>query len=212
VTRRADGSKLFDLATCSGAFRLGLLLGAFLSVSLFGLVLWRTKQGGRGTRPPSATTSARSSIRLLFPVPSGSRSGLESGFTERRGTRRHEAVDIHAERGAPVLAVSDGKLERMSNNRQGGKGLYQRSPTGALCYYYAHLERYANGLSPGQPLTRGQLLGYVGSTGNASENAPHLHFAVFRLAAGQSCSDGQAIDPYPLFNETDVPGDSAKSK
>jgi murein DD-endopeptidase MepM/ murein hydrolase activator NlpD len=211
VIRIREGSRLFDLSTCSGAFRLGLLLGTALSVWLFSLVLWRSKQDARRASPP-LKTATRSSSRLLFPVPSGSRSGLESGFAERRGARRHEAVDIHADRGAPVLAVSDGTLERLSNSSQGGKGLYHRSVTGEWCYYYAHLERYAAGLSRGQRLTRGQLLGHVGSTGNASENAPHLHFAVFRLAAAQNCSEGRPVDPFPLLEDTGVSADVATSE
>ncbi|MBN2369793.1 MAG: M23 family metallopeptidase [Vicinamibacteria bacterium] len=192
-------SRHFDLSTCSGAFRLGLLLGAGLSAALFSFVLWRSKRDTFRTGPPSKPTVTQSAGLLLFPVSGGSRSGIESGFRELRGDRRHEAVDIFADRGTPVLAVSDGSLARLSNSRQGGKGLYQRSATGEFCYYYAHFDRYADGLEQGRLLARGQIVGYVGSTGNASVNAPHLHFAVFRLAAGQRCAEGKPVDPFPLF-------------
>jgi murein DD-endopeptidase MepM/ murein hydrolase activator NlpD len=117
-----------------------------------------------------------------------------------RGARRHGAVDIFAPRGTPVLAVSDGTLERLSQGGQGGLALYQRAASGDRCYYYAHLDRYAGGLTPGLALSRGQPLGAVGSTGNADASSPHLHFAVLERGKGQSCTQGTPVDPFPLLD------------
>jgi murein DD-endopeptidase MepM/ murein hydrolase activator NlpD len=187
-----------DFLTFPGILRLGLLLGSMLSVFLFGFLIWNQRPRRYGIDRAASQTRSSSGL-LLFPVLGGSRAQVVSGFEDRRGTRQHNAVDIHAKRGTPVVAVDDGTLEQLSNNGQGGLGLYLRSVSSAHCYYYAHLDRYANGLKLGQALIRGQLIGYVGSTGNADDDAPHLHFAVFRLETEQRCARGTPIDPQPLL-------------
>jgi murein DD-endopeptidase MepM/ murein hydrolase activator NlpD len=169
-----------------------------LSVFLFGFLVWNQRPR-RHSIDRSASQTRSSSGLLLFPVLGGSRTQVVSGFEDRRGARQHNAVDIRATRGTPVVAVDDGTLEQLSNNGRGGLGLYLRSVSGARCYYYAHLDRYADGLTLGQALIRGQLIGYVGSTGNAADDAPHLHFAVFRLEPEQRCARGTPIDPRPLL-------------
>jgi murein DD-endopeptidase MepM/ murein hydrolase activator NlpD len=125
---------------------------------------------------------------------------LTDTFNDTRdGTRRHEALDIMAARGTPVLAASDGTVAKLFTSVPGGLTIYEFDPTSTYAYYYAHLDHYAPGLSEGKVLKRGDLIAYVGSTGNASADAPHLHFAIFVLGPGKQWWKGTAIDPYPLL-------------
>src|SRR5574341_1859127 len=94
------------------------------------------------------------------------------------GARRHGAIDILAPRGTPVLAADDGSILRVGFNTLGGLTIYQSDPEKRFVYYYAHLDRYASTLRDGSPVSRGDVIGYVGSTGNAPPNTPHLHFQV----------------------------------
>ncbi len=154
------------------------------------------------TPGPVATTptSAKPTTGLLIPVQGVTTEQLEDTFNDTRGTgRRHEAQDIMAARGTPVLATSDGTVEKLFTSKRGGLTIYEFDPTRTHAYYYAHLASYANGLSEGSPITRGQVIGYVGSTGNASPDAPHLHFAIFVLGPEKQWWKGTAIDPYPLL-------------
>jgi len=138
---------------------------------------------------------------LRLPVDDASVEAMKGGFEERRdaGRRGHEAVDILAPRHTPVRAVDDGTIAKLFNSRAGGITLYQYDSTGRFCYYYAHLERYAVGLKEGQRVARGQVIGFVGTSGNAPPNTPHLHFAVFELDAERRWWEGRAIDPYLIF-------------
>ena len=104
-----------------------------------------------------------------------------------------------APRGTPVLAVDGGRIAKLFLSKPGGTTLYQFDATGRFAYYYAHLDSYAEGLAEGQAVRRGQLLGYVGSTGNASPDAPHLHFGIFRLDAQQRWWTGVPLNPYPYL-------------
>jgi peptidoglycan LD-endopeptidase LytH len=127
---------------------------------------------------------------------------FKGGFAERRdGDRPHEAVDMLAPRNTPVHAVENGTIAKLFNSKAGGLTIYQFDPTGRLCYYYAHLERYAEGLHDGQTVTQGEVIGYVGTSGNAPANTPHLHFAVFELNGDRKWWQGRAIDPYLVFKE-----------
>jgi peptidoglycan LD-endopeptidase LytH len=136
------------------------------------------------------------SHHLLLPVQGLRREELHDSFAEGRGGHVHEALDIMATRNTPVLAVEDGRLARLFNSRQGGNTIYQSDPSETYTYYYAHLERYADGLREGAPLRRGQVIGYVGTSGNAPPNSPHLHFAIFRMTPEKQWWKGIAIDPY----------------
>ena len=132
----------------------------------------------------------------------GIRDALEfEGFeVQSRGTGRlHDAIDIMATRGTPVLAVADGRVAKLFDSKPGGLTVYQFDREEKLAYYYAHLDRYAAGLTEGRVLKRGEVLGYVGSTGNASPSAPHLHFAVFVLGPEKKWWQGTAVNPYPLL-------------
>lgn len=125
---------------------------------------------------------------------------LRDTFSDPRGGRTHEAIDIMAPRHTPVRAVEDGTIAKLFNSPGGGGiTIYQFDPSGAFCYYYAHLDRYASGLREGQRVERGDTIGYVGNTGNASRTAPHLHFAIFRMTAERKWWKGDPINPYSVF-------------
>ena len=116
------------------------------------------------------------------------------------GARAHNAIDIMAPRGTPVVAAADGVVERLHFS-QGGGGItvYVRSPDHNWSYYYAHLDAYAPGLHEGQQVHRGEAIGLVGSTGNASAAGPHLHFAINRMGPSDGWWQGTPINPYPLL-------------
>jgi murein DD-endopeptidase MepM/ murein hydrolase activator NlpD len=138
----------------------------------------------------------------LLPVQGIKPSELIDTFNQTRGgTRIHEALDIMAPRGREVVAIDDGKIVKLFTSKQGGLTLYQFDTSERFAYYYAHLDRYAPGIIEGKRLKRGELLGYVGTTGNASPDAPHLHFAIFELGPEKHWWEGRPINPYPLLNE-----------
>ena len=140
---------------------------------------------------------------LLIPVQGVQATALVDTFTDARSQgRSHDAIDIMAPAGTPVLAVADGHIEKLFTSERGGLTIYQFDPAGRLAYYYAHLQGYAPGLAEQQQITRGQLLGYVGSTGNASPDAPHLHFAIFELGPEKRWWEGTAINPYPALTQS----------
>lgn len=137
---------------------------------------------------------------LLIPVTGITAAQLHDTFDDKRGSERsHEALDIMAPLRAPVVAVDDGKVVKLFNSVPGGLTVYQYDASGTFAYYYAHLDSYAADLEEGQELKRGDLIGYVGATGNANALAPHLHFAIFLLGPEKQWWKGTAINPYPLF-------------
>ena len=137
---------------------------------------------------------------LTLPVQGIKREELRDTFNEMRGSsRRHEALDVLAPRNTPILAVEDGKIAKLFLSDAGGITIYQFDPSESYAYYYAHLERYAEGLKEGDLVKRGQIIGYVGTTGNAPRNTPHLHFAIFKLAEDKRWWQGTAIDPYSVL-------------
>src|SRR5438270_8404648 len=117
----------------------------------------------------------------------------------RSAGRRHDAIDIMAAEGTPVIAAADGTIEKLFNSVRGGMTIYERSPDQKWIYYYAHLSAYAPGLAEGQQVKRGQVIARVGHTGDASAAGPHLHFAINSMAPGERWWDGTAINPYPLL-------------
>jgi peptidoglycan LD-endopeptidase LytH len=138
---------------------------------------------------------------LRIPLAGISPGTLHDTFSEIRGGHPHEALDIVAPRGTPVLAAAEGNVVKLFTSKEGGLAVYQFDDTQTWCYYYAHLDRYAPGLHEGVLLRTGDVLGYVGSTGNAAPEAPHLHFAVFRLGPEKQWWKGTAVDPLPLIQE-----------
>ena len=138
---------------------------------------------------------------LVIPVAGMKANQLSDTFTQARagGARRHDAIDIMAAEGTPVIAAADGTVEKLFNSVRGGLTIYERSADGRWVYYYAHLSAYAPGLAEGQSLKRGQFIGRVGHTGDASAAGPHLHFAVNQMAPGEKWWHGTPVNPYPLL-------------
>ena len=122
---------------------------------------------------------------------------LNDDFEEVHSGHRHEAIDILEPRGTPVHAVVPGTIRKLFFSVRGGNTIYQFDEMGVYCYYYAHLDRYAESLQEGKQVKRGDVIGFVGSTGNAVARTPHLHFAVFELGPEKAWSKGKAINPYP---------------
>lgn len=158
------------------------------------------------TAPPEVPTPAFADFAALkgrsiaFPLRGYRISELKDTFDEMRGrSRRHEALDILAPRGTPVLAVDDGQIAKLYTSKQGGLTVYQFDERQRFCYYYAHLDRYADHLKEGAIVRRGEPVGTVGTTGNAPPDTPHLHFAVFRLGPEKEWWKGTPVNPYPLF-------------
>ena len=141
---------------------------------------------------------ALESRALVFPV-KGHEAALRDNFDERRGNSPHEALDIMAPRGTPVVAVDDGKIAKLFKSKPGGLTVYQYDPAEKLAYYYAHLDRYAPDIKQGAKVKRGQVIGYVGSTGNARADAPHLHFTVYALPPGKQWWKGVSINPFEML-------------
>ena len=207
---------MWDLHTVRGTAAVGAAAGLLLATGVVARELWI-----RGVRPslvagandrdapadpridpldaPSiADLRAR---RLTIPVDGVTRERLIDSFADPRGagTRLHRAVDILAPRGTPIRAVEAGTIARLDVSAAGGISVYQFDVGERYCYYYAHLDRYAPGLKEGAVVGRGEVIGYVGTTGNAPRNTPHLHFAIYRLSPGKQWSAATALNPYPVF-------------
>jgi murein DD-endopeptidase MepM/ murein hydrolase activator NlpD len=159
------------------------------------------------TGPPPAIATSRESkdyerLRargLLIPVDGYDERLLRDTFEEPRRGHVHEAIDLLAPRGTAVRAVDDGTLRRLTHGALGGITVYQLDPDGRYGYYYAHLERYAAFLHEGQSVRKGDVLGYVGTTGNAPPTSPHLHFSILRLADKERWWDGTPLNPYAIW-------------
>ena len=154
--------------------------------------------------PEEGTVSPRPGLvhsgDLPIPVAHVQPSALVDTFTQSRSEgRRHDAIDIMAPRGTAVLAAAPGTVEKLFFSERGGNTIYVRSPDQRWSYYYAHLDSYRPGLAEGQRVRSGDVLGRVGSTGNADPAGPHLHFAINRMQPGESWYEGAAINPYPLL-------------
>ena len=137
---------------------------------------------------------------LALPVVGVKPEQLTDTFDAARSAgRRHDAIDIMAAEGTPVIAAADGTIEKLFNSVRGGMTVYERSVDGKWLYYYAHLSAYAPGLGEGQQVKRGQVIARVGHTGDASPDGPHLHFAINSMAPGERWWNGTPINPYPLL-------------
>ena len=137
---------------------------------------------------------------LLFPVAGASITACSDNFSEARDQQRlHHALDIPAARGTPVLAADSGRIIKLHTSKAGGLMVYATDPDERFIYHYAHLDHYRAGLSEGMTLTPGDTLGYVGTTGNAPPNVPHLHFAIFKSKNILRWSRGTPINPYLVF-------------
>jgi murein DD-endopeptidase MepM/ murein hydrolase activator NlpD len=158
--------------------------------------------GGAGV---SVSVSARepASAGLLVPVEGIARGQLRDTYNQSRSEgRTHHAIDIHAPRGTPALAVANGTIIKLHNGSRGGLAVYLMDDDGRTRYYYAHLDGYAEGLREGQRVERGEVIGYVGDTGNAQPGDYHLHFSVAILDDGDSWWQGRNLNPYDLLRPT----------
>jgi peptidoglycan LD-endopeptidase LytH len=197
------------------------LIGAVLGATGVLVYLHETRQLAMAAEPavarragmvPSATpavaarTGARNKIDvnkvsgLMVPVEGVLRTSLRRDFADNRGGgRTHGALDIRAPRGTPVVAATDGTIKKLFTSKAGGLTIYQYDNAEELCYYYAHLDRYVDGIKEGQRVSAGDIIGYVGITGNAPIDAPHLHFAINVLPPTKEWWKGEPIDPYTLL-------------
>jgi murein DD-endopeptidase MepM/ murein hydrolase activator NlpD len=153
-----------------------------------------------GTSP--GYTSAVDELRdrdLIIPVDGAEEDDLRDTYFDSRDSRQHEALDVMAPRHTPVRAVENGRVVRLFTSKAGGLTIYMFDPSERFCYYYAHLDRYAQGLKEGQTMRQGEVIGYVGNTGNASATAPHLHFAIFRLTSEKQWWKGEPLNPYLIL-------------
>ena len=157
------------------------------------------------SRPPPAAAAPVGPLHsavagLLIPVVGVKPCDLLDTFSQAKGAgRTHDAIDIMAARGTPVVAASDGHVVKLFTSKPGGLTVYEFDPLDKVVYYYAHLDRYAPGLVEGQLLQRGDLIGFVGSSGDASANAPHLHFEVQLLGPEKQWWHATSINPYGRF-------------
>jgi murein DD-endopeptidase MepM/ murein hydrolase activator NlpD len=154
-----------------------------------------------GSEPVATDDVSRLRARALtLPVSGVTAAQLVDTYRQSRADgATHEALDIMAPRGTPVLAVDDGRVAKLFMSKAGGVTLYQFDAAGEYAYYYAHLDQYAPGITDGAPLRRGQTIGYVGSTGNAMPDAPHLHFAIFRLGIERQWWRGTPVNPFLVW-------------
>lgn len=187
------------------SFAIGAVLASLMWIWFYGSVDSRGEvevvEGKRGTVAVAEGVEI-GPAGLAIPVAGVAAGELSDTFTQARagGARVHDAIDIMAPRGTPVVAAAPGRIEKIFYSQGGGgKTLYVRSSDGRWTYYYAHLDNYAPGLAEGQSVTRGMRLGTVGSTGNASPDGPHLHFAINRMNAGEKWYQGSPVNPYPLL-------------
>lgn len=156
---------------------------------------------------PSAPTRT---IDLTLPVEGVLRRDLRDSFDSPRSHgRRHAAIDIMAPRNTPVVAAVDGEIRKLAWSSGGGLTIYEFDRSQTRVYYYAHLQRYRDGLREGAVVHRGEVIGYVGTTGNATPDAPHLHFAIAKLPPSKAWWKGVAVDPYPLLAASAAFGDDA---
>ena len=205
-----------------GMTRLGAIISAVIVLAVIGFASMlsfgpapATPKQASVSRDVSAVASAlAANDELRVPVAGVPRSAIRDSWGEARegGARGHHGTDIMARAGTPVIAAADGWIEKLFDSERGGLTIYQFEPSGRWCYYYAHLQRYADGLAEKQVIKRGDVIGYVGSTGNASADAPHLHFEVHMLGPEKQWWKGESINPYPLLKSAALtPGAASAS-
>ena len=158
----------------------------------------------RATRKAADSESGIAAPDLIIgpPINGLKTHDLYDSFNELHSGHRHEAIDIMEPEGTPIRAVVDGTIRKLFLSKAGGKTIYEFDENRSYCYYYAHLKQYAYGVHEGMRVSRGEVIGYVGSTGDASRAAPHLHFAIYRLGPERRWWKGVPIDPYPVLERS----------
>jgi murein DD-endopeptidase MepM/ murein hydrolase activator NlpD len=187
--------------------RLGGVILAVIVLAVIGFASMLSFGPGTSRRAPAKADDAALPVQraagaaLAIPVAGIAANQLVDTWGQSRagGARSHEAIDIAAPGGTPVVAAAPGRVEKLFNSDAGGITLYVRSPDQRWSYYYAHLASYAPGMREGLPVRRGTLLGFVGDTGNAGAGNTHLHFGVGRMSAGDAWHGGEPVNPYPLL-------------
>lgn len=158
----------------------------------------------RATLPPRSLADARDDM-VLVPVVGITTADLRDNYMQMRGggTRLHGAIDIMAPRGTPVIAAVDGTIRKLFTSAAGGLTIYQFDQAEERVYYYAHLDRYELTIAEGMFVAQGTVIGYVGTTGNAPPDAPHLHFAIEVLPPTKEWWKGTPVNPYPVLVSPD---------
>jgi len=146
-----------------------------------------------------AVGATSSILEMTPPIRGLAFADLRDTFEEVHDGHKHEAIDIMEPRGTPVRAVVSGTIRKLFLSKPGGNTIYQFDEMEVYCYYYAHLDGYAKGLREGMRVERGDIVGFVGSTGNADPRTPHLHFAITELWPQKLWCTGKAVDPYPFL-------------
>jgi peptidoglycan LD-endopeptidase LytH len=160
----------------------------------------RPVPSGSEASPPSQVPAGAGPRDSIIPVPGVRPDQLRDTFSESRSEGRvHDAIDIAAPLDTPVLAAADGKILKLFQSEKGGTTIYQLSTDNQFVYYYAHLHRYADGLTEGHLAKQGETIAYVGDTGNAGAGNYHLHFSVALISDPKHYWQGQNINPYPLL-------------
>jgi murein DD-endopeptidase MepM/ murein hydrolase activator NlpD len=154
---------------------------------------------GGEIRADQAQKIANTDVALTPPIEGLKLSELHDTFDELHFGHRHEAIDIMKPRGTAIHPVAGGTIRKLHFSKAGGNTIYQFGDDAKYCYYYAHLDRYAEGLHEGQHVSTNDVIGYVGTSGDAAPNAPQLHFAINLLAPDKRWWHGTPIDPYPLL-------------
>jgi len=186
-----------SLRALAGAAALALTLAAPAAAQQMALMA-SFPLAGREARSTAETLRSRN---LLIPVQGVVASQLHDTYNDARsGGRVHDAIDIHAPRGTPVLAANDGVVIKLHSGARGGTSLYQLDPDGHTRYYYAHLDHYAEGIHEGVPVTKGQVIAYVGDTGNAQPGDYHLHFSIAILSSASRWWGGTNVNPYDVLH------------
>ncbi len=216
-------------ARTAAAFAIGFVLGGLcLAVALWAAGALRLRNLGTAKTPPAVVLPSPGlpdlsnapkpaftlppeppaqggaervapALHLAMPIDGINPNTLADTFHETRDGHEHEALDIPAPSGTPVHAVAEGNVAKLFNSKAGGLTVYQFDDSRTWCFYYAHLDHYAPGLREATLLRPGDVLGYVGTTGDAPSDAPHLHFAVFKLGPEKHWWKGTAVDPLPLL-------------
>lgn len=173
-----------------------------LGQTLKGLVVRKTDS--KPASIPEEEMAALFATGFPLPIEAFPKEKLRDTFVSSRGRhRQHHAIDLGAPKGTPIVAVSDGTIERLGRDRRGGIVIYLRDATGRFVYYYAHLSRYAPDLRVGDRVKRGQMIGEVGSTGRST--GPHLHFSIFRDTDSPNPWKGLVVNPYLVFSALVAP-------
>jgi murein DD-endopeptidase MepM/ murein hydrolase activator NlpD len=179
--------------------------GATLTILVAALLASGCSARRRGVEPPAPATTDATPPALMVPVEGIVPARVPDTFNAMRGGRTHRAIDFAAPRGTPVVSVAGGQIYRIRHTGPGGLAVYATDSTRRWMFYYAHLDRFRDGLTEGMTLAQGDVIGFVGTTGNAPADTPHLHFQLMHARFDTRWWDGEAVDPRAYFVRTGEP-------